>query len=266
LPSDFAPDLVHLQTALQQAVTGPRPETWAKAGALLAPSPMSPERRLSLYARGYRARLLDSLRHEYPALCALMGPVVFDLFADGYIETCPPTSPSLHLLGAEFPAWLEQTRPPDVAQGDVEALPAQLARLERAWSGVLRAPGPEGRPPPPADLLLQPTGRLRLPQTTVLMALDFDFAPLLAAVADGDPPPTPEARPTLVAIARGNYRVRFHTLGPGRFAWLEALGHDGASALEAAATAARGEDPGRLLADLILWLPLAIQAGLVVAD
>ena len=260
------PDLLELQTALQEAVTGPAPASWSRAGALLAPSPMSPERRLALYARAYRARLLDSLRREFPALCALMGPTVFDLFAEGYIEACPPSSPSLHELGAEFPAWLEQTRPPHVVAGDVEALPAQLARLERAWSQTLRVPGPEGLEPPPVDLLLRPAGRLRLPRTTVLMRLDFDFAPLLAAVADGDPPPTPEARPTLVAIARGNWRVRLHTLDPGRFAWLEALGHDGASAQGAAATAAPAEDRGRLLADLILWLPMAIQAGLVTAD
>ncbi|WGM37120.1 DNA-binding domain-containing protein [Caulobacter sp. NIBR1757] len=258
------PDLADLQAALQQAVTGPAPETWGRAGALLAPSPMSPERRLSLYAHGYRARLLDSLRREFPALCALMGSTVFDLFAEGYIEACPPGTPSLHDLGGRFPAWLEQTRPADA--GEEAQLPIQLARLERAWSGALRAPGPEGLTPPPPDLLLHPSGRLKLPGTTVLLRLDFDFAPLLAAVAEGNPPPTPQARPTLVAIARSNYRISLHTLSPGRFAWLRALGHDGAPALAAAATAAEGEDPGALLADLVLWLPMAIQAGLVIAD
>lgn len=255
------PELIDLQTALHEAVTGPAPETWARAGALLAPSPLSAQRRLALYARGYRARLLDSLRREFPALSALMGTTVFDLFAEGYIQACPPSSPSLHDLGARFPDWLEETQP-----ADADALPIQLARLERAWSGALRARGPEGLPPPPGDLLLQPAARLRLPETTALMRLDFDLAPLLAAVADGDPPPTPEARPTLVAIARNGYRVRLHTLGPGRFAWLEALGHDGAPAQAAAARASQGQDPGRVLADLILWLPMAAQAGLVVAD
>lgn len=257
------PELADLQDALQQAVTGPAPETCARAGALLAPSTMSAQRRLSLYARGYRARLLDSLRREFPALCALMGPTVFDLFAEGYIEACPPSAPSLHDLGARFPAWLEETQPAGAGEG--ASLAIQLAGLERAWSSALRAPGPEGLQPPPADLLLHPGGRLKLPETTVLMSLDYDFAPLLAAVADGDAPPTPQARPTLVAIARGDYRVRLHTLGPGRFAWLRALGRDGASAQAAAVAAARGEDPGRLLADLTLWLPMAIQAGLVIA-
>ncbi|MDO9336740.1 MAG: DNA-binding domain-containing protein [Caulobacter sp.] len=265
MPEAPASDLAALQTTLHRAVTAPRPDTWGPAGALLAPSPMSPERRLTLYGRGYRARLLESLRHEYPALSALMGATVFDLFAEGYIEACPPTSPSLHDLGSRFPAWLEETQPAGVGQGDIESAPAQLARLERAWSGALRARGPEGLVPPPADLLLHPAGRLKLPATTVLLRLDFDFAPLLAAVADGDAPPTPEARPTLVAIARGDYRVRLHTLGPGRFAWLQALGPHGGSA-QAAAAAADADDPARLLADLILWLPMAIQAGLVVAD
>lgn len=258
------PELAVLQTALQAAITGPTPETWARAGALLAPSPMSAQRRLSLYARGYRARLLDSLRREFPNLCALMGAEVFELFAQGYIEACPPRSPSLHELGARFPAWLEETQPP--GDDPFDALPIQLARLERAWSGALRARGPEGLSPPPGDLLLQPGGRLRLPETTVLLRLDFDFAPLLAAVAGGEPPPTPEARPSLVAVARSDYRVRLHGLSPGRFAWLEALGPGGAPAQAAAARAAQGQDSGGLLADLILWLPMAAQAGLVVAD
>lgn len=258
----MGPDLARIQAVLHGAIAAPDARSWAEAAALLAPSPLTTQRRLSLYARGYRARLLDALRREFPALCALMGQQVFDLFADGYIAAHPPASPSLHELGAHFPAWLEATRP----RGELEAMPAQLATLERAWSSALRAPGPEGVTPPPADLLLQPTGRLKLPATTLLLRLDFDFAPLLAAVADGDPPPTPQALPTLVAITRSEYRVRLHTLGPGRFAWLEALGHEGNSALAAVAAAARGDEPGRLMADLVLWLPLAIQAGLVIAD
>ncbi|MBX3481376.1 MAG: putative DNA-binding domain-containing protein [Caulobacter sp.] len=254
-----------MQLALHQAVTCPASDSWARAGALLAASPLSAERRLSLYARGYRARLLDSLRREFPSLCGLMGAELFDLFAEGYIAACPPDAPSLHVLGARFPAWLESIQPA-AGPGAAERIPAQLALLERAWSESLRAPGPEGVAPPPVDLLLHPAGRLRLPATTTLLTLEFDFAPLLAAVADGEAPPTPHARPTCVAIARSGYRVGLHTLSRGRHAWLAAVGHDGASALEAAGRAASEADTGDLLADLILWAPLAIQAGLIVAD
>lgn len=264
MPRNSWPELAEIQAVLHEAVTAPAADSWARAGALLASSPLSAPRRLSLYARGYRARLLDSLRREFPALRALLGAAVFDLFAEGYIEACPPNAPSLHELGARFPAWLEATQPADAGEG--AALPIQLARLERAWSGAMRAPGPEGLKPPPGDLLLHPGGRLKLPQTTVLLRLDFDFAPLLAAIAAGDKPPTPDARPTLVAIARHDYRVRLHVPGPDRFAWLEALGHDGAPAQTAAVQTARGQEPGSLLADLTLWLPMAIQAGLVIAD
>lgn len=254
-----------MQQALHGAIADPAAESWGRAAALLAPSPLSAQRRLSLYANGYRARLFDSLRREFPTLCALMGEPVFDMFAAGYIAACPPDGPSLHTLGARFPDWLEASRPPGPADG-IEAVPAQLARLERAWSSALRAPGPEGLAPPPVDLMLHPGARLKLPATTTLLRLDFDFAPLMAAVGDGEPPPAPEARPTVVAIARADWRVRLHTLSPGRFAWLEAVGHDGAPVQAAAVTAAGGEDAGRLLADLTLWLPLAAQGGLVVAD
>lgn len=265
MPEAAAPDLARIQAAFLQAVTRPASDSWTRAAALLAPSPLSAQRRLSLYARGYRARLLDSLRREFPTLCALTGSEVFDLFADSYIAACPPEGPSLHRLGARFPAWLESIQP-DVAAGAAESIPAQLARLERAWSEALRAPGPEGVAAPPVDLLLHPAGRLRLPATTSLMALDFDFAPLVAAVAEGRAPTTPVARPSLVAVARSGYRVGLHSLSSGRHAWLAAVGHEGASAMEAVARAASEADAGDLLADLILWTPLAVQAGLIIAD
>lgn len=254
-----------MQTTLLQAVTRPTGDGWTRAAALLAPSPLSAPRRLSLYARGYRARLLESLRREFPTLCALTGQEVFDLFADSYISACPPRTTSLHHLGARFATWLESIQP-DVAPGAAERIPAQLARLERAWSEALRAQGPEGVAAPPVDLLLHPAGRLRMPETTNLMALDFDFAPLVAAVGEGREPPTPVAGPNLFAVARSDYRVSLLKLSPGHYAWLAAVGHEGASALEAAGRATSAAEAGDLLADLILWMPLAVQAGLIIAD
>jgi hypothetical protein len=60
--------------------------------------------------------------------------------------------------------------------------------------------------------------------------------------------------------------VQVHTLEPARFAWLEALGHAGAEVLEAVARARAiaGSAADGLGADLLTWLPIAIQAGLVI--
>ena len=47
--------------------------------------------RLAIYARAYRARLVETLRGEYPALRLLVGDTVFDLFAADYVAASPPT-------------------------------------------------------------------------------------------------------------------------------------------------------------------------------
>ena len=70
-------ELEQLQGWLQRAVLsgGAAAE---HAGAVVAPSPtMAPAERVAVYARGYRARLNEMLRGEYPALRRFMGDAVF---------------------------------------------------------------------------------------------------------------------------------------------------------------------------------------------
>lgn len=225
---------------------------------------LRPEERLAIYADGYRARLLDSLGGEYPALKSLVGETVFALFAAGYIAARPPGHFSLYELGAGFADHLEATRPP----GEETALPAQLARLERARAEVQRAEGVErsgDRAIAVASAALMPGLRLRIPDSVRLLRLGFDFVPLIAATDAGEPAPVPKARGTCVAVARMGYRVAVHELEPRRFAWLEALGADGAAVEVAAAEAARatGCEVGETLADIVLWQPAAARLGLV---
>ncbi|MBU2136939.1 MAG: DNA-binding domain-containing protein [Alphaproteobacteria bacterium] len=259
------PELARLQAVLQAAIVAPTAEGWSEAGSLLAASAMTPQRRLSLYARGYQARLMECLRGEFPALRVLVGDPVFDLFASGYLAAHPSRAASLHRLGEAFPDWLEATRPcgdPD----PLTALPADLARLERVWSQALRAAGPEGMRPPPDDLMLRPGVRVRMPATTTLLTTEFDLAPLMTAVLEGREPPTPDPGQRMIAVARNRYRVRLNELTPARHHWLAALGYEGGEGLGAArkAAAAAGLPDAAVLADLTLWAPLAIEAGLVV--
>lgn len=231
---------------------------------------LSASQRLALYARGYRARLAECLAAEFPCLKALAGDQVFALFVAGYVADRPPTDPSLYALGAGFADYLDATRPADDAGPDaLSALPADLARLDRARAEVQRAVGVERRPgPPPAvDLLLTPGARLRRPDSVRLLTLGFDPAPVLAAVDRGGPIDPPEPCPTQVAVARSRYRVAVHVLSPWRFAWLDALGEAGDDVHAAAARAARtsGQEAGAVIADLALWSATAADLGLVAA-
>lgn len=232
-------------------------EVVARQGAL------TPAQRVGIYAGGYRARLTQCLEGDYPALKLLAGETGFDLFARGYIAASPSRRPSLYDFGAGFAGWLERTAP----AGDREfAIPAQLARLERARNEAVRAVGVESdRAPVTGDLAIVPGSRLRLPDSVRLLRLDFDFAPLLAAAERGEPAPAPGPADAFVAVARFAWRVRVHSLEPWQYAFLEALPGCGGDVHAAAAAAAKasGREAGAILADLILWLPAAGAAGLL---
>jgi hypothetical protein len=272
------PEWAGLQRWLLRQIVGdgaPREEDAAAAepglhdvirGSTLLP----PQQRLAIYARSYVLRLIECLHEEFPALRLLVGDQVFDLFAGAYIADRPPRCYSLYELGAGFADFLEATRPADSAgPGSLEAIPASLARLERAISEAQRAVGIEtlrdAALPVDALLPLSPELRLRLPDTVRLLHLDFDFAATLAAARQGERPGQPPARDTFVAVARSHYRVRVHAVTPSRFAWLRALGYRGVAMRDAVATAARlsSQDAGAILADLLTWLPSAAAAGLV---
>jgi hypothetical protein len=260
-------ELAHIQSWMQRAVLagGAAPE---QAGALVAGSPtLAPAERVAIYARGYRARLMEMLRSEYPALKRFVGDTVFDLFASSYVARHPSTRPSLFDFGAGFADHLAASAPPEAAEpGSPFAIPAELARLERARSEALRAEGTEKEHMPvTADYALVPGAKLRIPGAVRLLRLRYDFQPLFAAPDDGTPPPMPEARETPVAVSRSSWHVRTVELDERRFRFLEALPAAGGTVHAAAATAAAatGTSGGALLAELAVWLPGASAAGLV---
>lgn len=228
---------------------------------------LTPAERVGIYAGGYRARLIECLRDEFRALRLFVGDTVFDLFASGYVEQHRSRQPSLYGFGEGFADYLADRAPPEAAAlGSILAVPAQLARLERARGECLRAPGVEKvLLPVTADLALIPGSRLRVPESVRLLRLDFDFAPLLEAAGRDAPGPLPEAKACLVGVARSQWRVRVHNLEPWRFAFLEALPSADGDVHAAAAAAARATDreAGAVIAGLAGWLPVAGSSGLV---
>ncbi|WHU01927.1 DNA-binding domain-containing protein [Sphingomonas sp. NIBR02145] len=214
---------------------------------------LTAEDRIHIYARSYRQRLVECLESEYPLLAALAGPTAFQLFAQGYIAAYPSHSYTLYDFGARFADWLEAARPPGNPQA-VEAIPGALARIERTKAEVHRARGVEGAGPawPGIDpaiaelLAMAGTRHFYRPDSMRLLALPFDFSEMLAG---GEPiPPRPD--PTLLAVARANYRVSCLPLKPWQYDWLVLLPDDPAQAVPADAAVAS-------------WLPFAVAQGLV---
>lgn len=179
---------------------------------------LTPESRIGIYASGYRLRLIECLRFEYPLLTRLAGPTAFDLFAQGYVEARPSQSYTLYDYGAGFADYLEESRPAgDGTPQTSEAVPAALARVERARAEVLRARGTERAPQAPErPVLLQMVGlaggRYRRPDSVRLLVLPFDFAGTLASIGGEGPPAWPRPEPSRLAVARADYRVCHHRL------------------------------------------------------
>lgn len=230
---------------------------------------LSAHERLGIYARGYVLRLLECLRAEFPILRALVGDQVFEMFASSYVWTRPSRTPSLYDLGAGFADFLQTTRPPSGRQpGTIEALPAELAMLERARAEAYRARGLENdRAHHGADAftLMLSGAPLHVPESARLLALEFNFAAAIAAVQRGERPDVPAAKPTCYGVARSRYRVSTQVLPPWQFEFLRACGAAGLPLHNAcdAAACASGRDAAELWAELLLWLPAAFEAGLV---
>ena len=88
--------------------------------------------RLDLYADGYRWRLVDVLRHDYPVLRASLGQDRFDALAEAYLHAHPSRHPSVRHVGTGFARWLATRTPEAPALAD-------LARLEWAQGEVFDA-------------------------------------------------------------------------------------------------------------------------------
>ena len=234
---------------------------------ITASATQSAAQRLAIYQRSYQARLLECLHAVFPALRHALGQALFEQFATDYLVHHPPASYTLTRLAAGFPAYLAATRPdaarPAAARAPWADFLVELATLELVFQEVYDGDGLEGAVPPPVDEVVAPPPGALLATRFVpapslrLFALGFATHAYFAAVRRGEEPPLPAPRPTPLAVARHQWRVRFHPLFEQQHALLAAL--DGRRTLgEAMAAAALPTwdpvDPAVLRAWLRYWL------------
>jgi hypothetical protein len=237
-----AAGLAEQQQWLQQAVLapdGPDPAEPAEA-MLTASARLDAARRLDIYRRGYRLRLLEAMRGLHPGLCALLGRELFEDFALDYLDACPSRSPSLHQLGQHFADHLakrrpDRDRPPELRERWIDVV-IDLARYEQVFAEVYDGPGIEGRSDQLAsesiglDATVQPSPCLRL------LTLCGPVHGYVAAVRRGGRPAPPEPRPVRLAVSRRAYLVTTTELAPDAYDFLTALLHS--ATVEAAAAEA----------------------------
>ena len=188
--------------------------------------------RLAVYSQAYFARLLECLRADYEVTAHAAGSEAFDAFSLGYLQTHPPHSYTLGVLGAGLPEFLRETRPPrlqDATEPDWADFLIDLARLERLYTEVFDGPGDEGTPALTAEMLqsIAPESGDRLWLRTTaslrLASLQFPVHEYFTAVRAGENPPCPAAAPIQLAVFRTDYIVRRLTLTPVQTKLLSAL-------------------------------------------
>lgn len=89
--------------------------------------------RFAVYAYAYRARLLEALQQDFPALHALVGEAMFDRLGRRYIEAHPSTTPSLRWFGRHYAEFLRRAEPG-------QPLWSETAAFEWAQGEVFDAP------------------------------------------------------------------------------------------------------------------------------
>ncbi len=201
--------------------------------AVIPPSSrLTPERRLAVYSNAYTARLIECLAQQFPALVATTGKDAFADLAWGYLRAHPSRSYTLNHLGAQFAAYLDQSRPADLQEGDSLGWPdllVDLARLEWHVSEVFDGPGCETSPPLGPEALSAiaphewPDARLNTAPSLRLVTLRFPLNDYYTAVRRGHKAEMPKPGQQFLALARRDYVVWRYELTPNEHKLLAAL-------------------------------------------
>lgn len=125
-----------LEAYLLGADKAPNP---ALRDSLLGSAGLAVEQGLAIYHNAYRARLLEALRGDYPAVHGWLGDEEFDALALAYIDAHPSRHFSLRWLGAELASFIQGYLVAEQAQPLSE-----LARLE--WAFTLAFDTPDAAP------------------------------------------------------------------------------------------------------------------------
>lgn len=236
---------------------------------------LSPPERIGIYARGYFYRLLECMIAEFPAVQALIGEALFETFVRAYLVNRPPSSPDLYDLGSGFPAFLKALQSgrqleagSDPAMFD---LPVEIAELERALAHASRCKGLEQLTDtlPRNDAFAWAFGAARYKASPALHLLKQQFAltELVRKAHREEALPELEKRETYVAICRKNYLVRMLETEAWQWYFLQSLQLSGEYNAAVKATAAQCNIAvDVLMADLLLWLPIAIEIGYIFCE
>lgn len=237
---------------------------------------VSHETRIGIYAAGYMLRLLECMQADLPSLYAFWGPSLFDLFGRSYILQYPSQSYSLYELTAGYADFLDRTRPPEEVidrENSIQyAIPAELVRMERARLAAILSKGTEGTQLFSTlnffSFFSGEETRLQAHPALQLLVQKMPLTNLYRQLMQGEEATIPEYQTTYTVVTRLHFRIRFYEISEQEYHFLDYLqSQDHPTDLQEAIhyTALQtGQDKAGLLSSICLWLPNAIEMGLVV--
>ncbi|HUA82242.1 MAG TPA: DNA-binding domain-containing protein [Bryobacteraceae bacterium] len=141
--------LLELQRGVASAILTAAAPSLREAEAYIRPNDrLNSLERLEVYRVSYWSRVLDSLREDFPALCAILGPHTFRRLSEAYLAEVPSRSFSLRNLGSRLEEWLLSN--PAFA-GATPELALDAARLE--WAHIEAFDAQDKKALGPEDLL-----------------------------------------------------------------------------------------------------------------
>ena len=168
---------------------------------------ISPQQQIAIYIDGYRLRLIEAIRSDYPALLLYLGENIFDDLALKYIESTPPNHFNLdrypHGLAAIIRDYTNDDFATDLAE--LEAAIAKVFMLEESDSlstDTLIGTTPEQL----AEMVLKPR------TASCLLHLRYQADTYMSDMREGHMPLKPAAEARALYLVRHDNEVKRHVL------------------------------------------------------
>jgi hypothetical protein len=216
--------LREIQAWMMGTITGSN-EASDAASVLTAGPRLSALARFDVYVQGYRSRLIDCLRDDYPVLEQVMGEERFEALADAYVTRHPSRLPNLNPFGRHMSAFCGEV----TLEGfdELRAFASDLAALEWALVEVLHAPAPQALDLAALQALpIEAWARARLVPSRAVRLLRFSHpvnAIYQACRTTGATPPIPAREETATAVYRRDPSLWRMDLTPAMTRVLSAL-------------------------------------------
>jgi hypothetical protein len=164
---------------------------------------MSPVQRIGVYHHAYRARLVECLADDYPALQVLLGSAEFTNLCHAYVARFTPRAPSLNEYAQHMHAFCREQ-----PLANAELL-SDLARLE--WASAVVVHQPQVAPLTASDIAAQQgaweDARVRAVPALRLLTLQYPVLELYRSLRAGRSLPMPAAAAAHVLVHRPQWNI-----------------------------------------------------------